>query len=199
MHPTILIHNLIDFLYTFKYFVLFISTIIEGPIIMIASGFLIHTGFLDLFPSFIAIMFGDLVGDVVWYGIGYYFAGPVLEKHGHFMSITPQLFEKSKELFHKYHTKILLISKVTMGFGMALAILVAAGATKVSFKKYMFLNTAGEILFVSWMLAIGYFFGHVYVSVPPSLKIAFIVFWIIFIIIFIKKSSKYMKNKITNN
>lgn len=181
-----------------KYIVLFVGTIIEGPVIMVASGFLIHNGFLDLFPSFIAITLGDLVGDVIWYGVGYYIAGPILSRHGRFMSITPELFEKAKELFHKYHTRILIISKITMGFGMALAILMAAGATRVSFKKYMFLNIVGEIAFVAWMLAIGYFFGHLYVSIPASLKVFFIIFWVVVIALGINKFSKYMKNKIAH-
>ena len=162
------------------------------------SGFLIHTGFFSLVPAFISIAFGDLVGDVVWYGVGYYIAAPILNRHGKFLSITPELYEKSKELFNKYHAKILTISKLTIGFGMALAILIAAGATKVSFKRYMYLNAIGEVFFVGYMLTIGYFFGKLYVVIPPGLKIVFIVFWVIFIIIFIKWSSSYMKKKITN-
>lgn len=198
MSLTLMLHNFVDFVYTFKYVVLFIGTIIEGPVIMIASGFLIHTGFFDLFPAFVSIVLGDLIGDVFWYGVGYYIASPVLNKNRKFLNITPELFEKSKELFQKYHTKILIISKITIGFGMALAILIAAGATKISFKKYMYLNTIGELFFVGYMLIIGYFFGKLYISVPSGFKIFFIIFWVIFIIIFIKKFSEHMKKKITN-
>lgn len=195
---SLFIHNVIIFLYSFRYIALFLGTIIEGPIIMIASGFLIHTGFFDLLPAFISIIFGDLAGDVIWYGVGYYIAAPILNRKGKFLSITPELYEKTKELFHKYHTKILIISKLTIGFGMALAILIAAGATKVSFKRYMYLNTVGEVFFVGYMLTIGYFFGKLYVAVPPSLKRVFIGFWAIIIVLLINLFSKYMKKKITN-
>ena len=166
--------NFLLFLAGFKYLLLFIGTIIEGPIIMVASGILIHTKFFDPTLAFTTILAGDLVGDILWYYVGYYFAGPFIKKYGHIFKVTPEIFEKAKGLFHKYHVKILLISKITIGFGMSLATLMAAGATRVSFKKYLMLNFLGEIILVGVLLSIGYFFGELYNSIADTMKIYFV-------------------------
>jgi membrane protein DedA with SNARE-associated domain len=145
--------------------------IVEGPILMIASGFLVLSGFLSFIPAFITILLGDLVGDIIWYYVGYFFAEPFLRKYGKFFKITNETFEKAKNLFHKNHTKILLISKITIGLGMALAVLMAAGASHISFKKYLFLNFIGELILISILMALGYFFGQIYFYIPGILKI----------------------------
>lgn len=160
---------------TFKYLLVFIGTIIEGPVLMVACGFLIHLGVFDPVPLFLVILAGDLVGDIGWYYIGYYFAEPFMRKHGHFMSLTPEKFERIKGLFHKYHESILVFSKLTIGLGLALGTLIVAGATKIPFRKYMFLNFIGEGVLVAILLTIGYFFGELYKYVDDSLKVGFVV------------------------
>ena len=166
-----LIPNFLFFITSYKYLLLFMGIVIEGPILMIASGFLVLSGFFSLVPTFFVILAGDLLGDVIWYYIGYFFAEPFLRKYGKFFKITPEIFEKAKSLFHENHVKILLISKITIGAGMALATLMAAGASHVSFKKYMALNFIGETVLVSILMTIGYFFGQIYISIPGILKV----------------------------
>lgn len=170
-----LIPNFLFFLTSYKYLLLFLGVIIEGPILMIASGFFILLGFFDLVPVFIVILIGDLVGDTIWYYIGYFFAEPFLRKYGKFIKITPKIFEKVKMLFHKYHTKILIISKVTIGLGMSLAVLMAAGTTHIPYKKFISINFLGEIILLSTLLSVGYFFGQVYNSISEAFRIYFIV------------------------
>jgi membrane protein DedA with SNARE-associated domain len=193
MSLTSLVPNFLLFLISYKYLLLFIAIVIEGPILMIASGFLILTGFFNLVPAFLVILAGDLVGDIIWYYIGYFFAEPFLIKFGKFFKITPEIFEKAKELFHKYHVKILLISKITIGFGMALATLMAAGAVHVPLKKYISLNFLGEIVLVSVLLAIGYFFGQIYSTISGIMKIYFIAGSIVVTTIFMYYFTRYIK------
>lgn len=191
-----LIPNFLLVLTSYKYLLLFLAIVIEGPILMIASGFLIHLGFFKVIPAFLVILAGDLLGDVVWYYIGYFFAKPFINKYGKFFKLTPEVFEKAKELFHKYHVKILLISKVTIGLGMSLATLMAAGATHIPFKKYLALNLAGEVVLISILLSIGYFFGQVYNTIADTMKIYFVVGIILVISISAYYFIKYLKRTI---
>lgn len=194
-----LIPNFLLFLTSYKYILLFLGVIIEGPILMVASGFFILLGYFDLIPVFFVILAGDLIGDTIWYYIGYFFAGPFIKKYGKFIKITPEMFEKSKELFHKYHTNILLISKVTIGFGMSLATLMAAGATHIPFKKYFALNFIGEIILLSILLSVGYFFGQLYNSISEAFRNYFIICITIILgtslYYFIKKTKKIIINQ----
>ena len=170
--------------------------VIEGPILMVASGFLVLSGFFGLVPAFLVILAGDLLGDVIWYYIGYFFAEPFLRKYGKFFKISPELFEKAKKLFHENHTKILLISKITIGVGMALATLMAAGASHVPFKKYMLLNFIGELALVSILMSIGYFFGQMYVSISGAMKIYFIIGTFIIMSIVVYYLLRYAKRAV---
>ncbi len=182
----------------FKYPLVLLITIFEGPILMIVGGFLLHEGVFSLVPLFLTIAAGDLVGDVIWYCIGRYFAEPLLRKHGHFLSVTPVLFEKGKILFRKYETKILLISKMTLGFGMALVTLMVAGATHVRFRTYMLLNMIGEVFLVTVLLIIGYFFGNLYNYIADSFKAAFFIGALAIAAVMLYGFSIYMRKRIAS-
>jgi membrane protein DedA with SNARE-associated domain len=132
---------------------------------------------------------------VGWYALGYYFGEPFLVKHGRFFSITPESFERAKVLFHKYHTKILIISKMTLGLGMALAVLMAAGAMKIPFKKYITLNAIGEVVLVGVLISIGYFFGNLYSIIDKGFKGLFLFGFTVLILAVGYGFAKYVKNK----
>jgi membrane protein DedA with SNARE-associated domain len=191
-----LIPNFLLILTSYKYLLLFLAIVIEGPILMVASGFLILLGFFEPIPAFIIILAGDLLGDIIWYYIGYFFAEPFLNKYGKFFKLTPEIFEKAKGLFHKYHVKILLISKITIGFGMSLATLMAAGATHIPFRKYLMLNLIGEVILISILLSIGYFFGQLYNSIADTMKIYFVVGIVTVVGVSMYYASKYIKHTI---
>lgn len=159
----------------FKYLLIFIGGVIEGPILTVATGFLLHTGLFELLPLFLALALGDLVGDAVWYWIGLRFAGPVLERHGRFLTLTPETYEKIKAKFHRHHSLILFGSKLTMGFGMALGMLMTAGASKIPFRSYMFWNALGETIYLAALLSLGYFLGNLYGVIEKGFKTFFVV------------------------
>jgi membrane protein DedA with SNARE-associated domain len=193
--PVVFLTSILGFAAYFRYPLVAFGTIIEGPILMIASGFMYRLGLFELVPLFLAILIGDLIGDVFWYIVGRYFAEPVLSRHGKFVGITPERFERIKGLFSKYHERILIFSKVTIGLGLALGVLVVAGATKVSFKKYMLINLVCGFFLVAIMLTIGYFFGEVYSRISDNFKIAFLVLVAVLILSFSYFFSRYVKRK----
>lgn len=178
-----------------KYILIFIGTVIEGPIVMIASGFFLKFGVFALLPLYVALMLGDLVADALWYYIGARFAGPFVLRFGKFFGVTPEYVEKLKKLIRKHDTAMLLGSKLTAGFGLALAMVIAAGASHVPFKKYMFLNLIGEFLVTGMLLAVGYYFGHVYTYVDDSFKTVFIVAAAVTLIALGYGFSRYLKTK----
>ena len=158
----------------FKYGLIFIGTVIEGPILMLATGFFLRFGVFSLLPLYVSLVAGDLAADIGWYFLGYYFADPLIQKHGKFLGVTPEVFERVKKMLNENQTKILLGSKLTIGFGLALGVVIVAGATHIPFKKYLLLNTIGEMVLVAIMLSIGYFLGHLSTYVADGFKWLFI-------------------------
>lgn len=180
----------------YRYLLLFVGTIVEGPLLMAACGFLWHLGVFEAVPMFIALGAGDLTADVGWYYVGRYLLEPMMRKHGHFLSVTPETVEKAKMLFRYHHTRILIISKITMGFGMALGVLMVAGASRVPFRKYFIINTLGEIVFVAVMLSIGYWLGSAYMILEGGLKWLFIIGATAVVLLIITGVSRYARSRL---
>jgi membrane protein DedA with SNARE-associated domain len=83
-----------------------------------------------------------------------------------------------------------------MGLGLALAVLMVAGATRVSFKKYMLLNTVGEFFLVAWLLMVGYYLAEIYSKyIADVFKVGFILGTILILVLFLYFISRFIRRK----
>lgn len=188
-----LLHNVIDFIESSKYVLLFIGTIFEGPVIMTASGFLYRLGQFDFVPMYLCLISGDLTADIVWYCLGRFGTRKLIFKIGHFIGLTPEILKKVEDRFRKYHQKILIISKLTMGLGFAVVVLLVAGIFKVPFKNYLILNLIGGFIWTLILITVGYFFGNIFLIIPGQTKVIFLCV-ILFVVIFgFKYANNYLK------
>lgn len=181
----------------YKYFIAFPLAIVEGPVVMVACGFLLRLGAFSFWPIYLALVLGDFVADLIWYAVGYYGARKFADRWGKYFSVTPDSLEKLEKLFEQHHDKILFISKITMGFGFALATLIAAGMAKVPLKKYALYNFFGGFVWTALLMLLGYFFGHLYTLIDKSFKIAFLVFLACLLLTVLFGAGKYFKNNLT--
>lgn len=179
-----------------KYPLLALGAFIEGPILMITSGFLLHEKILSLLPLFIALVVGDLAADLAWYYIGYYFAEPFLRRFGRWFGFTEQMYELAREIFLHYHEKVLFISKVTLGFGLAIGTLMFAGASRIPLRRYMWLNFWGELILVAFLLSVGYFFGALYQTLAVAYRGPFLIALLVLSILSVYGGTSYLKKLI---
>lgn len=186
---------LIDWFGQSKYILMFFGTIIEGPVVMLAAGFLYHLGQLSLVPMYLVLLAGDITGDIIWYSVGRYGARTIVRKYGKFFNITPEVIERIEGRFKKYQTHILIISKLTMGFGFALATLVVAGMLKVSFRKYIAINLIGGVIWTAFMIWMGYLFGNVYTLLDQQFKVGFVIIVTVAVIIGLRSLNRYFINR----
>ena len=189
------LHNLALWLESSKYILLIIGTIIEGPVVMMVSGFLYGLGQFALLPMYLALVFGDFIADIGWYCLGRFGTRHTIFKYGHYLGLTPELLEMMEDRFHKYHQKILIISKLTMGMGFAFIVLIVAGIFKVPFKNYVFLNLVGGFIWTALLVTVGYFVGNIFLIIPNSLKVIFVIFIFVAIITGLRYATKYLKKK----
>ncbi len=183
-------------LLTFRYPIAYPLAIVEGPVVMMISGFLVRIGFFSFWPIYLILMAGDLTGDVLWYLLGRHGARSFIDKYGRFLSLDEKNVDQAEQFFKDHQGKILFISKITMGFGFALATLIAAGAAKVPFKKYFVFNFLGQFVWTGILMAVGYFLGNLYVFVDKSLRWAFVIALIVICAFAIYGFGKYAKAKI---
>lgn len=175
-----------------KYALLFAGCIFEGPVIMMASGFLFHLGQFSFWPMYFALVTGDFVADMGWYCLGRFGTRQSIFRFGHIIGLTPTILEKIETRFRKYHQKILIISKLTMGLGFAAVVLVVAGIFKVPFKNYVILNLIGGFIWTGFLLTIGYFFGNIYSIISGPAKIIFVCSALTFAIFGIRYVNNYL-------
>ena len=191
----IFLHNLTLWIESSKYILLFFGAIVEGPVLMLASGFLYHLGQFSFVPMYLALVAGDFTADIGWYCLGRFATQRFIFKYSHIFSVTEETLKKIERLFGKYHQKILIISKLTMGFGFAHIILMVAGIFKVPFKNYVILNGLGGFIWTGFLVTVGYFVGNIYASVPESMKIAFIAIAILIFIFGLKYLNNYLQKQ----
>ena len=181
---------IIQLLLTYKYIILMPLAIIEGPIVSVVCGFLVTLGFFNPLIVYVVMVLGDIIGDGIFYFIGY--KG---KKLFHYFKINEEKIEKAKIYFQENHYKAIAASKIMWGIGTAG--LIAAGALHVPYKRYFktcALYSFGQSFI---MIILGIFFGQAYIIIGKYfnyyaagvsvLGIAFLLFFV-----FIRK---YKQNK----
>ena len=168
----------------------------EGHIISLLSGFLSRQGYLNPWFAGMCIAAGNLIGDIVLYWLGYHRGEKFIRRRGTYLGMTEAHVEKGRVLFHKYKGHILFFSKLTNGFGFAMAILFSAGVVKIPFRTFMLWNLFGEILWTGLLISIGYFLGNLYAQVGSTIsKVSILVVGAVVLLVVSARMKKYFKNK----
>ena len=167
-----LFSSLVAFLESSKYILIFLGSFFEGSAVMMATGLLWHIGTVRFWPAYGALMAGDILSDIMWYFLGYFAARPFFARFGRFINATPEVIAKVERRFHTYHMRILVISKLTMGLGLASVILTVAGMLRVPFVRYVAINVLGGIIWILFLMGVGYYFGDVLQYIPKDFQVA---------------------------
>ena len=86
-----------------------------------------------------------------------------------------------------------------MGFGFTLATLMAAGMSKVSLKKFIWLNFLGGLLWTGFLMMLGYVFGNIYMQISESLRVGSIVAYLVVFMLALNGFARYMRRQILKN
>lgn len=190
---------ILEWLAAYKYLFVFLLAVVEGPVIMTVSGFFLRLGHFDFFPLYLTLMAGDLFADALWYTVGYYGAHPLVRKYGRFLSINEGLLEKTRAKFTEHQNKILFLSKITMGFGFALLILITAGMMRIPFKKYIAFNALGQLVWTTFLLGVGYAFGNLYLVINKGLRITSFIAFLVVVSAAIYGINRYLRGRELQN
>ncbi len=187
----------IAFILHYKYFIMVLLSLVEGPAVMMASGFFLKLGYVSFLPAYFFLMLGDLMADAGWYAVGYFLGEPFIRRFGKYVSITEEKIATVKRIFHKYQISILFMSKITMGFGFALVTLITAGIVKIPFRRYIAMNLIGQFVWTALLMSVGYFFGNLYLAIDNwfGRLSVFVLFVIVFLCLL--GFGKYVRGRFT--
>jgi membrane-associated protein len=175
--------------------ILFVA-IAEGPIISILGGIFAHLGYVHLIPILLTVMAGDLVGDILWYGLGAKYGTGFVGRFGRFFGITPENIESISGIFHRHKYTILIISKLTTGLGFAPVVLFTAGMSNVPFGRYMAINAIGQLVWSSMLLAVGFYFGRFYSFLDNGFEKLTLVAGAIIVVFLISRYCVYLRKRL---
>ena len=169
--------------------------ILEGPIITVISGFLVTLGFLNVYVTYVLLVIGDLLGDIMHYAIGKYWGRTErIKRWGKFFGYDESHEKFLEEHFKKHTGKTLLLGKISHGVGTAVQI--AAGIARVDFLEFVWYCFLGTIPKTFLLLILGLSVGSSYMKIDTYFDTIAIIttsVLILFVIGFIILQ-KYAKN-----
>ncbi len=175
---------MLQLLLTYKYLILIPLAIVEGPILMVICGFLVTLGVLNPILVYAILVMGDVVGDLFQYYLGYY--GKRFLKY---FKITDEKLLVTEAYFKNNYKKAIVMSKVIYGIGFVG--LVAGGAIRLPFGKYVKTCLVVSMTQYFIFLIIGIFFGQAYIVIEKYLNlyaaILSVIALVILLFVFIKK------------
>lgn len=164
----------------YKYFIIFPLAVVEGPVIAVISGLMVASGYLGMTVAYLVLVFGDIVGDSVYYFVGRKGAKFFVKIFGRFAKVDTDHFIALETHFKNHGGKTLLFSK-TQALGGA--ILAAAGASKMSYWKFLFYNVIGSSVKILLLVVLGYYFGKSYNNINSGLDIAGLVSVVVLVVV----------------
>lgn len=154
-------------LVTYKYLILLPIAVVEGPIISIIAAFLASQGYLNVYIVYSIAVFGNVIGDTIYYSIGRVGRHTFIAKYGHYIGITDDRVKATEEHYKNHLLKTLIFSKL-INAGIEI-FLVTAGIAKVDFKKFIGGVFLVEIPKNILIVLIGYYFGKSYILIGKYL------------------------------
>jgi membrane-associated protein len=194
-------HNIFLFLQHYGYWVMLPLMIIEGPVVTLISAMLASLGAFNVFLVLVFSILGDIFGDIILYGLGYKFGMGFVRNIGKYFGITEKLVLRMEKYFEHHGGKTIFAVKSTTG--LCWATFTAAGIVKMDFKKFLKNSFYGGIVWSSFLVAMGYFYGYLWREIRDYIKwigwIVAIVAIVTFVAITIYKNKQAKKLLEENN
>ncbi len=163
---------LILFLIVFAETGLFFGFFLPGDSLLITAGLFAAGGKLDIIILNATLIAAAILGDSVGYWFGHRIGKGLFEKKKSRIFKKKHLL-KAKAFYEKHGGKTIVIARF-MPLIRTFAPIVA-GATDMHYRKFVFFNVIGGILWVLSMTLIGYFIGSTIPNVEQNIGVLVIV------------------------
>ena len=178
------------------YILLALLVAVEGPVTTLAGAVASSAGYLNPYLVFLSASAGNLTADVLWYSLGYMGKREWLLHYGRWFGITESMLDRIHQDIHDHIQKILFTAKMTLGF--VIPTLVAAGLSRVPFKRWFGFLFLAECLWTGTLVVVGHSFGQYVQTLERDLKwisLGGAAFFVVGIIVYIAyRHSQQTKN-----
>ncbi len=136
---------------------LVIAPLLPGDSLLFAAGAIAARGGLDIWILIGVLLLAAIVGDTVNYWIGRLIGERILTRFPRI--IQPVYLARTNSFFEKYGGKTIVFARF-VPFVRTIAPFVA-GAGAMTYRRFMYFNILGAVLWVCIFLPAGYFFANV--------------------------------------
>ena len=155
-------NEIVRLLEEYGYLFLFVSAVVEGPIVTIVGAFLASQGYFNVFAVYAVVVSGDLTGDLLFYAIGRFGRNGSFARMRNALGMTGERFLSLERYVQEHGVQMLLLAKFTqIGF----LILPASGAARMPVGKFIWYNVLATLPKSFALLVVGYFFGYAYIRI----------------------------------
>ena len=162
-----ILETVYSYIQTYGYFAIFLITTLEtsvflgmfvpGDTVVVLSGFFASKEVLNLFLVILIASTGAVIGDNIGYFIGRKFGEPFLLKYGKRFRFKKEYLDKSHEFFERFGGMAIVLGRFTSI--VRTFVPVVAGISEMSYKKFLFYNVLGAVIWASTFSIAGYLFG----------------------------------------
>lgn len=142
----------------FTYFLVYLATLVEGPIATLAGGALSSSGLLLPIPVYFSVVLGNLTADLGWYTLGRLGKVNWLARIGSRFGFDLNRIDQLINSIHVHAPRLLFLSKFTTGF--PIPALIATGMGKVPVRRWIAGLVLGELTKSAILISAGYFFSR---------------------------------------
>lgn len=137
-----------------SYVLLVMLVATEGPISTLVGAAAAAAGILDIRFVFLSAFIGNVVGDVLWYTVGYINNLERIHRFGRWLGIHQRHIDRLEAEMHLHATKLIVLSKLAVG--LIIPTLVAAGLARIKIRRWLPLVLLVETAWTIVMVNLGY-------------------------------------------
>lgn len=152
------------FIAHYGYFAVLLGTMLEGESILLAAGFACHQGLMSLPIVFILAVTGATLGDLTAFALGRWQGRALISRFACLHNAVP----KVTRLLERYDTPIILAIRFLVGLRMAGPVII--GTTRISAKRFAWLNLLGALIWATLILSLGFSLGLMLKSLITDVK-----------------------------
>lgn len=143
------------------------GVIVPGELTVIAGGFFAARGVISpLWLGVVAAVAG-IIGDNIGYAIGRRYGRGFLERFGRFVFLSPERLARAEAFYEHHGGKTVFLGRfipLVRSVGCLLA-----GTTRLQYRRFLFFDAAGAILWAAGNVAAGFLIGKGYERVERYL------------------------------
>ena len=168
-----------------------------SEVVMIPAGYLAQKGEMNAVLAVLCGVLGSVLGALINYGICYFWGRAFVLKWGKFVGITEAKFAKFEAFFNKHGEFSTFTCRLLPGIRQYISM--PAGLVRMNLSRFVLFTALGSALWVSILVALGYFVGEneevlkVYLHEILIAIIAFVVLLSV-VYVFIKKPFEKSKS-----